>query len=205
MQRRKFLIGAGSLAAASAGAIGTGAFTSVSASRSLVVETAADNNALLGIERQESSSNADEYVDNSGNAIAIDFSSDDGGTGVNSNAYSIFRDLLKITNQGSQTVYVWFEGLPDGVRVFHDDSDFTKAADSGNPDDYTGNLSNPGTGRFQPDDPDASDSDLYYSLPDLGPGDALENVGMLVDTRDGDVSFDGTITVVAKTLTEAES
>lgn len=201
MERRKFLIGVGSLTAASAAAMGTGAFTSVSANREMVVKTKDDNDALLAIE-STGSDNADEYVDDSGDAVRIDIESDDGGKGVNDDAYTIIRDLLKITNQGSQEVYVWFEGVPDGVSIFHDDGDFPKGESGG---DYTGNLNEPGTGRFQPDDPDASESSNYFKLPDLGPGDSLDEIGLSVNTNDGEVDFDGDITVVAKTLDEAES
>lgn len=47
MKRRKFLIGAGSLAAAGGAVLGSGAFTSVQADRNVAVEVAGDNSALL--------------------------------------------------------------------------------------------------------------------------------------------------------------
>ena len=192
----------GALASGAAAGIGTGAFTSVSANRALTVQTKDDSNALLGI-KSTGSNNASEYVDNSGNNVSIDISSDDGGNGVNDDAITIIRDLLKITNQGSQKVYVWFDGVPDGVSIFHDDSNFPKAENGGQ---YTGNLNEPGTGRFQPNDPDASESGInYFKLPDLGPGDSLDEIGISVNTTNGEVDFQSDITVVAKTLDEAES
>jgi hypothetical protein len=216
MQRRKFIAGLGSLAAAGAAAMGTGAFTSVEANRGLTVNTRYNSDALLGLQKMNTP-NGNEYVDSpgsggTGNALAIDLGDSDGDPvgshgayGVNGKAYTIIRDLMEITNQGSQKVYVHFENAPEKVRFFHDDPNFPKAEDTGNPDDYTGNLSSPGTGRFQPDDPDASESNNYFKLPDLDPGDKLSNIGLLVDTRNGNVQTNGEITIVAETLEEAES
>lgn len=215
MQRRKYLAAIGSLAAAGAAGMGTGAFTSVRADRGLTVNTRYNSDALLGLQKMDSP-NGNAYVESPGasgsNGIAIDLGDSDGDAvgengayGVNGNAYTVIRDLLKITNQGSQTVYVHFTNAPDKVRFFHDDPDFPKAEDTGDSSDHTGNLSTPGTGRFQPDDPDASESNNYYKLPGLDPGDSLTNVGLLVDARDGNVQTNGEVTIVAETLEEAES
>lgn len=217
MQRRKYLAAVGSIAAAGAAGLGTGAFTFVDANRGLTVNTRYDGDALLGISPQ-GTPNSDAYIEggstSSGfsNELSIDLGDsdgdpvgDNGAYGVNGSAYTIIRDLLKFKNQGNQRVYVYIDGAPDQVRFFHDDPDFPKAENTGDASDYTGNISNPGTGRFQPDDPDASDSNNYFSLPDLGPGDSLENVGLLVDTRDGNVQFNDDVSVVAGTLEELES
>jgi hypothetical protein len=216
MRRRKVLAGLGSLAAGGAAAMGTGAFTLVEADRGLTVNTRFNGDALLGImkarENGSVTPNADAYVE--GGSTPSGFQNEleivlgggqftnAGAYGVNGSAYTIIRNLLDLKNQGSQTVYVYIDGAPDKVRFFHDDPDFPKAEDGG---EYTGNLSTPGTGRFQPDDPDASESNNYYKLPDLDPGDSLENVGLLVDTRDGNVQTSGDITIVAGTLEELES
>jgi hypothetical protein len=215
MQRRKYLAAIGSLAAGGAAMTSTGAFTSVEADRGLTVNTRFNGDALLGIQRARENgdvtSNADTYVegrdtpDGFENELKIVLGggkfTDAGAYGVNGSAVTIIRDLLDFTNQGSQKVYVYIDGAPDKVRFFHDDPDFPKAEDDG---EYTGNLSNPGNGRFQPDDPDASESSNYYKLPDLDPGDSLENVGLRVDTTEGNVQTDGEITIVAGTLDELE-
>ncbi|MDB2244986.1 hypothetical protein PM076_01040 [Halorubrum ezzemoulense] len=49
MERRKFVIGLGSLAAGGAAATGTGAFTTAEASRTVTVETANDRNAEIAM------------------------------------------------------------------------------------------------------------------------------------------------------------
>ena len=220
MDRRKFVVGLGSLAAGGAAAMGTGAFTSVEANRAMTINTRYNGDALLGISPSDNSDNADAYVEGGSvpggyqNAQSIDLGDsngdpvgNNGAYGVNADAVTIIRDLLDIRNQGSQTVYVYIEGVPDKVSFFHDDSSFPKAEDGG---EYTGNLNEPGTGRFQPDDPDASDTgpsdpNRYFKLPDLDPGDSLENIGLSVNTTGGNVNFNSDITIVAGTLDELES
>ena len=113
--RRKFLAGLGALASGSAAAIGTGAFTSVSANRDLEVQVADDASALLAIDDIDGSPNS-EYVDAGGDSVSIDISTTD-GVGLNNNATTKILDLLKITNQGTQPVYVWASGMPSNVKL----------------------------------------------------------------------------------------
>lgn len=208
----------GSLVAGGAAATGTGAFTSVEANRAMTISTRYNGDALLGIS-PTGSDNSEAYVEggnvNGGyqNAQSIDLGDsdgdpvgDNGAYGVNADAVTIIRDLLKLKNQGSQKVYVYIEGVPDNVSFFHDDPSFPKAEDGG---EYTGNLNEPGTGRFQPDDPDASDTgpsdpNRYFKLPDLEPGDTLDDIGLSINTTGGNVNFNSDITIVAATLDELE-
>ena len=195
------MIGVGSLAAGSAAAMGTGAFTSVQANRSLTVETADDASALLALEAEDTP-NGNEYVDESDNAIAIDISTSH-GDGVNDDAYTVVRNLFQATNQGTQNVYVWAEGLPAEVRMFHDDDGSYQNAGSGAGNNQ-GAFSD--TSNLNPSDPaDANDSQNpggYEAAPLLAPGDTLDNVGLLVDTRNGEVDFDQDI--VIKAVAESE-
>ncbi|MFB6082659.1 MAG: DUF1102 domain-containing protein [Halorientalis sp.] len=105
MERRKFLIGAGSLAAGSAAAVGTGAFTSVSAERSVSVAVATDKNAYLGLEP------TDQRASLNNGQLKLDFSSSDvkGATnaeGLNPNSRTTFLDLFEVVNRGEDPVYV---------------------------------------------------------------------------------------------------
>jgi len=120
MERRKFVVGLGSLAAGGAAAMGSGAFTSVEADRSLSIDTAGDANAFLSISRAEKNGsvtpNAEEYVhgDPSSGQVSLDFTQADYTTdatasGINKNAKTIFDNLLDITNNGSQEVELWVE------------------------------------------------------------------------------------------------
>jgi len=113
MQRRKLLIGLGS--AVGAGAVGTGAFTSVSAERDVTVQVADDANALLGIETGNGP-NAEAFAETTDDeTVALDLSgTDTGGSGLGTDSTYQFDDILRLTNQGTQTVYAWvtfeFEG-----------------------------------------------------------------------------------------------
>ena len=115
MQRRKFVIGLGSLAAGGAAATGTGAFTSVEADRSVDVEVAGDDAAYLGLQKaadpnSDPGKNSDAYVDTSGAAVSFDFSSSNGtsdlGDGFNPNAVTEIDDLIEVENQGTQAAYL---------------------------------------------------------------------------------------------------
>ncbi|CQH61772.1 uncharacterized protein HHUB_3542 [Halobacterium hubeiense] len=129
MQRRKFIAGLGSLAAAGAAGIGTGAFTTVQANRSVNVNVASDSNALLAF--QTSNADNSEYVSTSNSAVSIDvddtFSNGTGssGSGVNANATTQINDLFKVVNQGTQAAVVYVD--PDSIS----DSNYTNGDWSG--------------------------------------------------------------------------
>jgi len=107
MNRRKFLIGAGSLAAGSAAAMGTGAFTSVQAERDLTVEAVGDSSAFLAMEPYDGPNGQYASIGQNGE-VAIDFTSNDkaSGTGLNNSADTNIENVLNITNNGTQSVRV---------------------------------------------------------------------------------------------------
>jgi hypothetical protein len=116
MERRKFLIGAGSLAAGGAAALGSGAFTSVQADRSVDVTVAGDANAFLGLE--PSSGANGNYATTEDGKLAIQLDGSDNtpeGNGVNNNAETIIKDVFRMRNQGTQRVYVYIEDTSDQV------------------------------------------------------------------------------------------
>lgn len=78
MKRRTFIAGVGSFTAASTAAVGTGAFTSVSADRSLTVETAGDENAFLAME-PTSRPNSEYATLTTNDVLALDFTETDAG------------------------------------------------------------------------------------------------------------------------------
>jgi nitrous oxidase accessory protein NosD len=106
MRRRTFIAGFGSLAAAGAAAMGTGAFTSVEVDRSVSVEVADDDAALLGLEPSPGPNG--EYATQSGGRLGLDFSDTNaGGSGVGTDSVYQFDDVFRVTNRGTQPVYVW--------------------------------------------------------------------------------------------------
>lgn len=108
MERRKFVIGVGSLAAGGAAAMGTGAFSSVEAERGVSVEVADDNNAYLGLKAERDDIISDDGADGQ---LTIDLGSqttEKGGEGFNDEAVTTIEGVFRITNQGTQTVGAGF-------------------------------------------------------------------------------------------------
>jgi len=100
MERRKFVIGLGALAAGGTAAVGSGAFSSVNAERSVSVETTDDSDANLAFfGNEEFEGNVEEYVQEGDNGtIKLTFES------VNRDAETVFEDLFVVQNNGTQTV-----------------------------------------------------------------------------------------------------
>jgi len=177
MQRRNLLLGLGT-AAGAAGAVGSGAFTSVSAQRDVAVQVADDENALLRLE-PGTGENADAFTTVTDGAVGLDFSSTDtGGTGLGSDSTYQFDDLLRVQNQGTQRVYVFARlsgGVSDDELYFYPGSDSTTRLRDG-------------TDEVVP----------------LDPGETVD-LGVFVDTAalDGDVT--ATATLTATTDKPAES
>ena len=89
------MVGLGSLAAGSAAAMGTGAFASVEATRSVSVKVAGDESAYLGLEATSP------YASIQGKQLRLDFDDNhNGGEGVNADAVSTFDGVFRMTNNG---------------------------------------------------------------------------------------------------------
>jgi len=119
------MLGAGSTAIGASALVGSGAFTSVTSTRTVSVQSANDKNAYLGLKPHPESPNSS-YVDldEKGHLrIQMDeanpnLEDKDLGTGVNSNSITIFKDLFRIKNQGKQPIYVFAFLLgPKATRV----------------------------------------------------------------------------------------
>lgn len=110
MQRRKFIAGMGSLAAAGAAGVGTGAFTTVSAERTISVGVADDSEALLSMTQTGTGLNS-QYATLSNGQVTINLdNSDDGaGSGLNKDAETNILDIFRIKNQGTQPVFVYVD------------------------------------------------------------------------------------------------
>lgn len=90
-------MGLGSLAAGGAAAMGTGAFASVEATRTVNVDVVGDQAAYLGL--SPAGSPYAEYDSN--NQLVLDFGPNgNGGQGVNADAVSTFDGVFQMTNNG---------------------------------------------------------------------------------------------------------
>ena len=116
-KRRKFLAGLGALVSGSAAAMGTGAFTSTEAERSINVNVAEDTNAFLGLDSISGSPNSEDYARVTENGELQLFATRNvDGDGFNLDSVTLVDDLFKITNQSSQGQYVYLGeiGAPSG-------------------------------------------------------------------------------------------
>jgi hypothetical protein len=194
MQRRKFIAGMGSLAAAGAAGIGTGAFTSVSADRTLTVDVAGDASAYLALEPSDGP-NA-EFATETGDTLEINFTdSEEGGSGLNEDARTVIRDVFKITNQGTQDVFVWVENdtVPDGIGVYSDSPAHGSGSSTGLGNNKEGNV----------DDGKRDNADLPpVSVPatnEVPVGETMDEIGFSFNTGSrgnldaDDLTFDMTI------------
>jgi hypothetical protein len=118
MQRRKFLASVGSLAAGSAAAIGTGAFTTGEVKRGATIRVSNDDtDAKLGFSTKvnyggySGGDGRSEYAKVTGGVLEIDFSGSDApgksesGMNPNGSIYH-FNKVFRIINQGEKTVLV---------------------------------------------------------------------------------------------------
>jgi hypothetical protein len=141
MQRRKFLIGMGSLAAGAAAATGTGAFTNASAERTVSVNVASDENAYVGLDPTVGQNSNFTEIDSNQIDITLD---GDGvsGSGINEDSNYGFLELFAVRNQGTDPAFFFVD--PTTVTVDG------KSIYKGNADDYIDPqaTSLPGEGDF---------------------------------------------------------
>lgn len=106
--RRSVLIGLGGLVAGGGALVGTGAFDTVEAERTVTVETAGDADALLGLQPTDRDGDGNnEYVETNDDdliEINLDGNDDEGAEGLNQRARTRFDELVDVTNNGTQDV-----------------------------------------------------------------------------------------------------
>lgn len=172
MNRRRFLTALGASAGASSLAIGSGAFTTVSAERTVSIDVADDFRAFLRLEPLAKEGLDGEVTGRSstaGQTVTFDIPGHGDGenpnaSGVGTDSVYVFRGLLEIMNQGTQPVTVQseYDGDLENVAMINDD----------------------GIIRQDP--------------PTLNVGDAIE-VGLHIDTHGNDTGgYDETLTIVGE-------
>jgi len=170
MERRKFIIGVGSLAAGGAAALGTGAFGSADAGRQASVEVVGDSSAYLRM--HEGPNNTEVVTTRSDDELYFDLGADSGygGSGINQNGGIEWTDVVTVENAGAQAV--WFgvdleevkdlSGIEDANMYAHDDA--------GSPE-YDGQFFDPnGDYPAKVSTPAGNQNTLI----DLGPGNSVE-------------------------------
>ncbi|MCL9815760.1 hypothetical protein [Natronocalculus amylovorans] len=118
--RRKLLVGFGALVAGTTAATGTGAFSTVQAERSVTVEVAGDKSAYLAFAPNEDyEGDVNEYVsitDDGEGMIELTFDR------LNQNAFTQFKDLFKITNNGTQDITLFVNADHNGEILANADA-----------------------------------------------------------------------------------
>ena len=133
MNRRNVLVGLGGIVAGGGALLGTGAFSSVEATREVDINTAGDADALL------------QLTDGDSDFVNLDAGEDDDllqiqQNSLNKDAITRANGAIEVSNDGSNDVGFWVEGLDDGLDIEYDgDSidDSTNAVDL----DVDGDLS----------------------------------------------------------------
>ncbi|TKX72731.1 hypothetical protein EXE46_15535 [Halorubrum sp. GN11_10-6_MGM] len=193
--RRSVLIGLGGLVAGGGALLGTGAFTTVEADRTVNIQSTGDASAFLALTPARSSGN---YVDNSTDTIEIDLdgtdSNNDAASGLNENARTRFENLVDITNNGTQNV--------DKIAFEVEETALSDSTESGNHEEAFkivtgGDTLNPLSG---------SEVDLFSSNDVSGPltPGGTTTFGVEIDLLDSsiteiDSSASFTLTIIAET------
>jgi hypothetical protein len=186
MQRRKFIAGLGSLAAAGAAGIGTGAFSTASADRTVDVSVAADSNGFVEI----SALNGNYASGTDDGQLELDFNSDSGlgifngdAQGLNPDSEFNFDEVFRIANisgTGDMRVVIEANGFElESLELTADGSDSTGVS--------------AGTSLL------ASDYNDVDNLPKLVQPDSVD-VDMKIETKGStNNSAGGTLTIHAAT------
>lgn len=138
--RRSVLIGLGGLVAGGGALLGTGAFTTVEAERTVSIQTAGDADAFLGLDVDDDYDAGDDDLVQ----INLDGDADAEGDGLLLDATTTYEPILVVDNNGTQdvqslTVEVDEDAAVDGIDMdfeLHEDYEFDDedgfAAESGN-------------------------------------------------------------------------
>lgn len=205
--RRSVLIGLGGLTAGGGALLGTGAFTTVTAERTVNVETAGDASAFLGLapaDRGDGDDIQNEYVADPGDGtleitLVNNDDTDGNASGLNQNAKTVFRNLVTITNNGTQDVTsLNLEFIGEESDNFSGELDsvfsFTVSDGNGNQDsvDNAGDI--------------LTDSS---NIPgDLGPGSSINfglEIDLLGDTTEISSGSSFTLEITAETTSDGSN
>jgi hypothetical protein len=104
MQRRKIVVGLGSLAAGGAAAMGTGAFSFMQTDRHVPLEVVNDSQAFLAFQRGDENREYSQITSDGKIRFNLDSNANVGGSGVNPDSVYLFDDVARILNQGGQEV-----------------------------------------------------------------------------------------------------
>ncbi|MDQ2070913.1 hypothetical protein ACODNH_11585 [Haloarcula sp. NS06] len=106
LNRRSVLLGLGTISATVGGAFGSGAFSSVEATRTVKLNTSGDSSSLLSFKQNPNNNTAEKIIttesvgSSSNDVIKIE------QIDLNERATTRFEDVLRVTNNGNKEVYL---------------------------------------------------------------------------------------------------
>ncbi|WP_302082415.1 hypothetical protein [Salinibaculum rarum] len=157
MQRRKFLVGMGSLAAGGAAAMGTGAFTSAEANRTVNAAVVADESAYLGLMDSDSGLSNDEYAKGSGSGkLQLAFDGNDqiedpegfvggAGSGLGADSTYYFDGVFGVASKSEEQINIDIDWSDlDNPDNFYFYTSYTKPSnyEFTAPEDHTNRVGN---------------------------------------------------------------
>lgn len=193
LSRRNILIGLGGIVAGGGALVGTGAFTSVQAERTVNVSTAGDSGAFLGLQQVPNSANSSEYASVNDGTLEVTIGED--SAGVNLNAITKIDEVFRVVNNGTQPVVIYFEEDPNGNANYTAATDIGARADqlqTNQIPESQGNTSNGIKDKSvadlsAPSPPDQNNTDYGELGVKLGVGKSLD-VGFYLDTSDNNLN-----------------
>ena len=177
--RRRYLLLVGGAISGAGALLGTGAFSSVSAERTVAVTTAGDASAFLALrptDRDPATTGVDNaYVTtDSTDTVQLVIGDDDGSHGLNRRAHTTIRRLITVKNNGTQPVGMLSAGIVDGPAAATLDLDSTFSVTVDTRDPSAGAVVPNGGNLFSPNE-----------IPDtLAPGTEI-TIGLSIDLVGG--------------------
>jgi len=208
MQRRKFVIGLGSLAAGATAATGTGAFSQSQTGREVEVSVVDDSNGFVAL------NSTSPYSSTDGGELKIHFNEEAAvtGSGVPEKTTMLFEEVFEVQNQGTQRVELGLDQIARGSEQefsiqspgsvgtngfeenkVSDDTSFGDRIDVGYSTE-TSKAFNQGSGTKDPDGDESIE---------LDPGES-ETVDFAIRTDDDKDWFDGDGLATLVITTEAD-
>ena len=208
MERRKFVIGLGSLAAGGAAAIGTGAFSQSQTGREVKVSVVDDSDGFVAL------NSTSPYSGTDGGELEIYFNEEAAvtGSGVPEKTTMLFEEVFEVQNQGTQRVEFGLDQSARGseqefnirspgsvgkngfeTNKVSDDTSFGDRIDVGYSTE-TSKAFNQGSGTKDPDGDESIE---------LDPGES-ETVDFAIRTDDDKDWFDGDGLATLVITTEAD-
>ena len=154
--RRKFIAGLGALATGSAAAMGTGAFTSAEADRTVNAAVVADDSAYLGLMDSDSGLSNDEYATGSDTQLQLAFDGTGGiddpqgfvggaGDGLGADSIYYFDSVFGVASKSEEQINVDIDWSDlDNPDHFYFYASYTKPEDYDftAPEDHTNRVGN---------------------------------------------------------------